>query len=166
MGGWHYWQRCMPIYRWLRRHNGKMVMCAFGMDYYWVNGYVSRHHLRYSDPFEQYREMVDGSDLILDQLYSYTPSMNPLMAMSKGIVCVGGGEPENYEILGETTLRPIINVQPTEQSVYDELEKVVLHPGCLPKLRSDSREYVLRHHEYMHVARMYEALYKTRKPRT
>ena len=63
----------MPIYRWLRRYNGKMVMCAFGMDYYWVNGCVSRHHLRYSDPFEQYREMVDGSDLILDQLYSYTP---------------------------------------------------------------------------------------------
>lgn len=274
-------ERIKPVYRWLRHHNGKMVMCAFGMDFYWVHECIRRRHLRYSDfnigdklrhtseaereiadwigtpkamlnkyiacncdhivtglyeyhscyeplfprkttfipfpieipekpvdltpsdkvrifiginrgrsiykgtdimlsaarriesdypgrvalnvaesvPFEQYQRMVEGSDLILDQLYSYTPSMNPLMAMSKGLVCVGGGEPENYEILGEKTLRPIINVQPTEQSVYEELEKVVLHPECLPQLRSDSREYVLRHHEYIHVARMYEQLY-------
>ena len=66
-----------------------------------------------SVPFEEYQQMMDGSDAILDQLYSYTPSMNPLVAMSKGIICIGGGEPENYEILGEKELRPIVNVQPT-----------------------------------------------------
>ena len=56
-------------------------------------------------PFDQYCRLLDGSDVLLDQLYSYTPSMNTLLAMSKGIVCVGGGEPENYEIIGETELR-------------------------------------------------------------
>ena len=110
-------------------------------------------------PFAEYQQMMEGSDALLDQLYAYTPSMNPLMAMSKGIICIGGGEPENYEILGETELRPIINVQPTYESVYQELEQLVLHPERIPPLKWQSREYVRRHHHYLKVARQYEELY-------
>ena len=113
-----------------------------------------------SVPFAQYQQMLDGADAILDQLYSYTPSMNPLMAMSKGIICIGGGEPENYEILGETELRPIINVQPTYESVYHELEQLVLHPERIPELKRQSIEYIRRHHEYLKVARQYEKVYE------
>ena len=112
-----------------------------------------------SVPFAQYQQMLDGADAILDQLYSYTPSMNPLMAMSKGIICIGGGEPENYDILGETELRPIINVQPTYESVYHELEQLVLHPERIPELKRQSVEYIRRHHEYLKVARQYEEVY-------
>ena len=115
-----------------------------------------------SVPFAQYQQMLDGADAILDQLYSYTPSMNPLMAMSKGIICIGGGEPENYEILGETELRPIINVQPTYESVYHELEQLVLHPERIPELKRQSIEYIRRHHEYLKVARQYEEVYNKR----
>ena len=56
-------------------------------------------------PFDEYVRTMLGSDAIMDQLYSYTPSMNPLEAMAHGIICIGGGEPENYEIINETTLR-------------------------------------------------------------
>ena len=103
---------------------------------------------------------MDGSDAILDQLYSYTPSMNPLEAMSKGIICIGGGEPENYEILGEEELHPIINVQPTYESVYHELEQLVLHPERIPELRQQSIAYIKRHHDYITVARKYELFYQ------
>jgi hypothetical protein len=41
--------RILPVYKYLRRHNKKMLMGAFGMDYYWVNECVSRKPLRYSD---------------------------------------------------------------------------------------------------------------------
>ena len=114
-----------------------------------------------SVPFDQYQQMMDGSDAILDQLYSYTPSMNPLLAMSKGIICIGGGEPENYEILGETELRPIINVQPNYESVFHELEQLVLHPEHIPELKQQSVEYIRRHHDYLKVARQYEQFYST-----
>jgi glycosyltransferase involved in cell wall biosynthesis len=110
-------------------------------------------------PFNEYQKLMDGSDAILDQLYSYTPSMNPLLAMSKGIICIGGGEPENYEILGENELRPIINVQPTYESVRDELEQFVLHPERIPELKRQSIEYVCRHHDYIKVAKQYERIY-------
>lgn len=110
-------------------------------------------------PFEQYQKMVEDSDLILDQLYSYTPAMNALMAMSKGVVNVGGGEEENYQILGETELRPIINVLPTYESCYSELERIILHPEKLASLKQQGIEYIRRHHEYIKVARQYEQLY-------
>ena len=110
-------------------------------------------------PFAEYEQLMNGSDAILDQLYSYTPSMNPLLAMSKGSICIGGGEPENYEIIHEDELRPIINVQPTYESVYNELEQFILHPERIPLLKLQSREYVERHHDYLKVARQYEQLY-------
>ena len=110
-------------------------------------------------PFAQYQQMMDESDAILDQLYSYTPSMNSLLAMSKGIICIGGGEPENYEILNEEDLRPIINVQPTYESVYHELEQLIIHPDRIPELKLQSRKYVERHHDFLKVAHQYELLY-------
>ncbi|MCR4919737.1 MAG: glycosyltransferase family 1 protein [Prevotella sp.] len=279
-------EHLFPLYRYLRRHNRKMVMGAFGMDYYWVKVNTDDRPLRYSDfnfgdkirhdtaaeverrdwigtpkgrlnqmiahdcdaivtglyeyqatygplfpdktkfipfpiqppcttatsalkpqttpvrvfvglskerstykgtdimlraaqdverkyperlrvlvaeglPFDQYQALMNGSDILLDQLYSYTPAMNALLAMQKGLVVVGGGEPENYEILGERELRPIVNVQPDYDSVYGALEQLALHPELLPQLKADSQEYIRRHHDFVKVARQYETLYET-----
>lgn len=270
-----------PLYHYLRKHNGKVVLCAFGMDYYWVHENISRKPLRYSDfnigdnlredleatryindwmgtdkeilnkriaedcdaivaglyeywavyhpvfpkkttfipfpikqkkpkleekyqypirlfiginkqrdkykgtnimlraaqaiatryndkvtlsvaenlPFDEYVEALRRSDVLLDQLYSYTPAMNALEAMSQGIVVVGGGEPENYTILNEKELRPIINVEPSYANVYSRLESLVLHPERLQTLKCQGVEYIGRHHDYQKVARQYEKLY-------
>lgn len=112
-----------------------------------------------SVPFAEYQQMISSSDAILDQLYSYTPAMNSLLCMSKGIINIGGGEPENYEILGEEELRPIINVQPTYESCFHEIEQLVLHPERIPELKRQSVEYVKKHHDYIKVAKEYETLY-------
>lgn len=275
-------ERIFRIYDFLRRHNKRVVLCAFGMDYYWVNECITKKPLRYSDfnigdeirtnvdatkerndwlgtakeqlnkyiaadcdaivaglyeywvcyhpnftaktafipfpievpeatkaagtagpvkvfiginrsrseykgtdimlraaesvareypddmeltkaesvPFDEYRHMMDGSDAILDQLYSYTPAMNSLLAMSKGIICIGGGEPENYEIIGEHELRPIINVEPTYGSVRKALVRLVTNRGDIPRLKAESIKYVSRHHDYIKVARRYVSLYE------
>lgn len=278
-------ERLMPIYKYLRRHNGKMFLGAFGMDFYWVHENITRKPLRYSDfnigdrlrddpvalkdrddwtgtakerlnryiasdcdgiiaglyeyyacykplfpdkttfipypiripnrkgviyhaqqengsvklfigisknrsqykgtdimlaaakavrdkypsrleiriaeglPFNKYVEMMRGSDAILDQLYSYTPAMNALEAMSHGIIVIGGGEEENYKILGCDDLRPIINVQPDYDSVCQEIERLVLHPERVPELKTQSVEYIRRYHDYMKVAKEYEDFY-------
>ena len=110
-------------------------------------------------PFEQYTQMMNEADVILDQLYSYTPAMNALEAMSRGIICVGGGEPENYEILGEDSLRPIVNVEPNENSVFNALEQLVVHPEMIPILKKQSIIYIRKHHDYIEVAKRYEKLY-------
>ena len=43
-------------------------------------------------PYDTYQRLMDDADVQLDQLYSYTPSMNSLLAMAKGVIVVGGGE--------------------------------------------------------------------------
>lgn len=274
-------ERIFPIYKYLRKHNKKIVLGAFGMDYYWVHENITRMPLRYSDfnigktlrkgpeatmyvddwigtakgqlnqeianhcdaivaglyeywatyqplfpskttfipfpirlkglnetkvfssplkifigiskgrsaykgtdimlraaqdiadhykdkvrltvaeglPFNEYVKAMNDSDVILDQLYSYTPAMNALEAMSRGIIVVGGGEPENYDILHEQELRPIVNVEPTYDSVYHQLEHLVLHPEVIDTLKQQSIEYIRRHHDYLKVAAEYIRLY-------
>ena len=106
-------------------------------------------------PFSLYETMLDESDVLLDQLYSYTPAMNGLLAMSRGLILVGGGEPEHYKLLGESELRPIINVLPSMEDVYCKLLALVLNPERIPQLKRDSIEYIRRHHEYKKVAQQY-----------
>lgn len=136
-------------------YKGTDIMLRAAQDI--QNHYSDRMELRIAEsvPFAQYQQMMEGSDAILDQLYSYTPSMNSLLAMSKGIIVIGGGEPENYEIINETELRPIINVEPTYESVYQELEQLVLHPEYIPKLKRQSIAYIKKHHDFVKVAMQY-----------
>ncbi|MDR0894664.1 MAG: glycosyltransferase family 1 protein [Prevotellaceae bacterium] len=106
-------------------------------------------------PYLRYQQLLDDADVQLDQLYSYTPSMNSLLAMAKGVTVVGGGEPEPYQLLNETCLQPIVNVLPDEQDIYNKVEQLVLHPERIPDLSRQSIEYVARHHDAVEVARRY-----------
>ena len=88
--------------------------------------------------------------------------MNSLEAMARGMIVVGGGEPENYAILNEDELRPIVNVEPNEECVYNALCSLVEHRADrVPRLQRQSVEYIARHHDYLKVARRYEQLYKS-----
>lgn len=112
-----------------------------------------------SVPFEQYKRLMASSDAIVDQLYSYTPAMNALQAMSQGLIAIGGAEPENYKILGEDTLRPVINVLPYGDDCFQKIEQLVLHPERIQQMKRDSIAYVCKHHDYRKVAKKYSDLY-------
>ena len=109
--------------------------------------------------FNEYSRMMDSSDVLLDQIYSYGPGMNALLAMSKGIVAISGAEPEHYEQLGENEVRPIVNVYPSYEDVYRNLEKLILNPELVNRLKQQSREYVARNHDYIRVSHQYVELY-------
>ena len=42
-------ERLFPLFRYLKKHNRKAVLCGFGMDYYWVHTCSTAMPLRYSD---------------------------------------------------------------------------------------------------------------------
>lgn len=113
-----------------------------------------------SVPYDKYEKMIDDADVQLDQLYSYAPSMNSLLAMAKGVVVVGGGEEENYNIIEEKTLRPIINVTPDPNDIYLKLEQLVRNKDRIPALSKESIEYVYKHHDYIKIARQYADFWK------
>ena len=108
-----------------------------------------------SVPFEQYSRMIEECDVLLDQLYGYSPAMNALLAMSKGKIVVGGAEPECYDILCEHTLRPMVNVTPSEQDVYEKLEWLVKNKQNIAAMQQQSIEFVAKHHNPTKVAQQY-----------
>jgi glycosyltransferase involved in cell wall biosynthesis len=111
-------------------------------------------------PFATYKKIMEDSDVVIDQIYSYSPGMNALLAMSEGKIVVSGGEQEFYELLGEDKCRPIINTAPTYDSLYKSLEDLVLHPELIGELKRKSREYVIRNHDYMNVAKQMVEIYE------
>lgn len=131
---------------------------------------VSRRHpgnvrIRYVEgvPYDEYIRMLDEADVLVDQLYSYTPSMNSLAAMSRGTVVIGGGEEDYYEFIGEQRLRPVINVRPdvSDEANIDIIEKAFFTEGRLAAMSRESVEFVGKYHNYRRVAAQYEQLYRS-----
>lgn len=108
----------------------------------------------YDVSYNEYLKMLDEADVLVDQLYSYTPSMNSLAAMAHGTVVIGGGEEEYYEFIGESELRPIINVRP-EDDEYNlkKLRDTLLYPDKIERMKREGLEFVRKHHDYVKVAK-------------
>ena len=114
-------------------------------------------------PYDEYMRLLAEADVLVDQLYSYTPSMNSLAAMARGTVVIGGGEEEYYEFIGEDTLRPIINVRPDvpDEENIATIERALFTDGMLERMQREGVEFVHKYHDYRHVAEQYEQLYRS-----
>lgn len=112
-------------------------------------------------PYDEYMHLLAEADVLVDQLYSYTPSMNSLAAMARGTVVIGGGEEEYYEFIGEKTLRPIINVRPdaSDEENIATIERALFTDGTLERMAQESILFVHKYHDYRLVAKQYEQLY-------
>lgn len=105
--------------------------------------------------YSEYLSHIQGAHIVLDQLYSYSPAMNGLLTMALGKVLVGGGEPDMYDLLQESTLRPIVNVYPDKEDIYKKLEDLVLHKDRIAERAKAGRNFVEKHHDYMKVVQQY-----------
>lgn len=142
---------------------GAMKIAAFVEE-------VARRHpgkvqIKYVEgvPYDEYMHLLAKADVLVDQLYSYTPSMNSLAAMARGTVVIGGGEEEYYEFIGEDTLRPIINVRPDvpDEENIAAIERALFTDGTLERMAQESIQFVHKYHDYRHVAEQYEQLYRS-----
>lgn len=124
---------------------------------------LQRVHDRYPDlcemevvenlPYAEYTRRMRASHVLLDQLYSYTPATNALIAMAQGLVAVSGAEPEYYDLIGEPTLHPIVNVTPyNDEDIDRQLESIIYQKSLLPQWSRDSREFVIRNNAAQVVA--------------
>lgn len=105
--------------------------------------------------YSQYLSLINDAHVVLDQIYSYSPAVNGLLTMALGKVLVSGAEPEMYELLGETVNHPIINIYPSEENIYKNLEALILDKINLPDRGTASRIFVEKHHDYLQVAEKY-----------
>lgn len=106
-------------------------------------------------PYGEYIERMRGSHVVLDQIYSYSPATNAMLAMARGLVAVSGGEPDFYNFIGETANRPIVNAPLSLDPLVETLSDLVVHRDSLSRRGRDSRRFVVEHNDGAVVARRF-----------
>lgn len=106
-------------------------------------------------PYRRFINLLLNTDIVLDQVYSYTPATTALMAMTMGHCVVSGGEPEYYEFVGAGTNRPIINATTDVEAMARDMMDLIDDRRRLAALSAASRDFALRHNNAPVVARRF-----------
>lgn len=106
-------------------------------------------------PYREYVDMMRGSNIVLDQIYSYTPATNALIAMAHGLTAVSGGEDAYYDFIGECDNRPIVNAPWREDKLVEVLDDLVSNPDDLARRGQSSRDFVVKHNNATTVAKRF-----------
>lgn len=106
-------------------------------------------------PYREYKRILDSSDVVLDQTYSYSVAMNGLLSLSSGKVLMSGAQPEMYEFLNEHKNYPVVNILPTVEDIYSKMEKIIQNKQQIPQISADGRTFVEQHHDHIKVAKEY-----------
>ena len=106
-------------------------------------------------PYDQYIKTICGHHISLDQLYSYSPATNALLAMAYGLNAVSGAEPEFYDFIGEPACDPVINAPVDYDRLVETLDALVSDPQAIAPRGRRSRQFVERHYDCRLVAQRF-----------
>jgi hypothetical protein len=109
-----------------------------------------------SVPFEQYQRLVAEADVVVDQLYSFTPAMGALESMAQGKVVISGYEPEYQQFIDGPSESGIINLRPFDDAHnYEVLRTTLTDRNKIARLQSSSQAFVRKYHNADDVARQF-----------
>lgn len=114
-----------------------------------------------SVPFAEYQRLVGEADVIVDQLYSFTPAMAALESLGQGKIVVSGYEPEYRQFIGAEEASGIINLRPFEdENNYRILVDTLTNGEKIAQLKRSSQAFVRRYHDADVVAREYVRIWR------
>ncbi len=105
--------------------------------------------------FDEYCHCIESAHVVLDQVYSLTPSAEAILAMTYGRIAVSGAEPEYYDFLNEQENQPVVNVLPDEKDIAATLEWIIANKHALPEMSQNSRKFVEKYNDSEKIARQY-----------
>lgn len=106
-------------------------------------------------PLSEYLRQMQQADIVIDNCYGDSNSMNAVEALSMGKVVLAGNEPGHTSYFGETIDSPVIDIWPNVDSIFLELEKLVLNPQLMKELSKKSRDYACKVHDCKIIADKY-----------
>lgn len=110
-------------------------------------------------PLVDYLKLIERTNIVVDQCYSYSYGMNALYSMSLGKVVLSGNEPENGLEFNRDDI-PIVNILPDVNSIFNEIEFFVLNPDKILSVGIQSREFVEKFHSPKLVANQYISVFE------
>ena len=105
-------------------------------------------------PFDRYVEVMNRSNVVIDQCCTYAYGINACIAMAQGKVVMAGNRAETREAFGIES-SPIVHIQPNEDQIYDQLVKILESKKDIPEIGYRSRKYVEDVHHYVKNAQKY-----------
>lgn len=89
--------------------------------------------------YSKYIQQFDNIDILIDQTNGYGVGMNAALGLMKGLVVLGGNEPENVECMGR--ISPILNIIPDSSQIYSVIKDLVLNPTKIDNIKKLSRRF-------------------------
>jgi glycosyltransferase involved in cell wall biosynthesis len=105
-------------------------------------------------PLAKYRELVAKTNIVVDQVYSYSLAMNALYSMAMGKVVLGGNEPESRALYGGES-PPAVNIYPDIDDIELKLVYAASNRDHMAQLAEQSRDFVAKHHNGIYIAQRY-----------
>lgn len=115
-----------------------------------------------SVPFSEYQRLVSEADVVVDQLYSFTPAMAALESLNQGKIVVSGYEPEYRDYIGGDEESGIINLRPfDDDNNYRILVESLTDPQKIARLKQCSQAYVRKYHDADLIAKKYVEVFES-----
>lgn len=116
-------------------------------------------HLKGVIPYNEYIQLLDRVDCIIDQVYGYDPGMNALLAMAKGKIVFGGCENQYMDYMG-IKYPPLINIRPDSDHIKNQIANFLDQSYIAKEISKEAFEFVKTRHDHLKVAKMYLKVWK------
>ena len=110
-------------------------------------------------PFKEYMEIIDRTNVVVDDANSYSFCMNAFFSMLKGKIIMGGAEPEGNKELGYEDV-PVVNICADVDQICAAIENIISHKDEIESWGLKSRKFVEKYHNYIDVAKQYIAQFE------
>lgn len=105
-------------------------------------------------PLDEYLNLMSRTNVVIDQMYTYSLGVNGIYAMAMGKVVMGGAEPEGLDSLGLKS-SPVINLKPNAESLIKQIELLLENKNQIIQIGFESRQFVEKVHGHVKVAQQY-----------
>jgi hypothetical protein len=108
--------------------------------------------------FVDYMKIIDKTNVILDDVNSYSIAMNGLFSMAKGKIVMGGAELEGNRELGYIN-NPVVNLRNNVDQICSCIEDFISKKREIEEIGYNSRKFVEKYHNYIEIAKEYAELW-------
>lgn len=103
-------------------------------------------------PYKTFIQEMKDSDIVLDQVFSYSPATSGLLGMAMGKTIISGAEPQYYDFINEKENHPIINSPIEIEKIETCMEQYIFNNNFLKENAIKSRQFVEKHNDIIGVA--------------
>ncbi len=106
-------------------------------------------------PYIEYIKLLRSTNILVDQLNSYSYGMNALLGLSMGKIVISGCEDVIKRQDGFGTCRGLINSKPNTTYLVKIIENIILNREQFSEIGLESRNYVKKYHSASVIAEKY-----------